>query len=520
MDIRGTSAIVTGGASGLGEATVRLLAERGARVVVLDIQDGPGEALAKEVGGVFAHADVTNTDEVIAAVERPRSSARSVRSSTAPASARPAAPSDGTAATSRPTTSTAFTKVISINLIGTFNCLRLAASAMSQTEPLADGERGAIVNTASVAAFDGQIGQAAYSASKGGLVGMTLPIARDLAVVGIRVNTIAPGLIDTPIYGSGEGVGGVQGQAQARRGVPRPAGLCRRVRQPGPGAGHQQLHERRDHPHRRRRPPAAQIAAIVATIEYSTEGHGPSSPSTARTPATPSTATSPAASKRPSTASKPTTPCGSGSSPGCRRSSRAGADLKEINAGRWPSPVHRARRVRRHHPPEAHQADHRRRRRAGPRRRDRDRPGVRPHRGVHDRHVRHSRGQAQPGGRRPGGLFRLPRKLPFNVAMELALTGDPIDAARAHHFGLVNVLCEPGEALARGRELAGRIEANAPVAVRATRHVVIGGHDRGRGHRLAAVGRGHGQGHGQRGLQGGADGVHREAPAPVDREVR
>src|SRR5439155_4556537 len=98
-----------------------------------------------------------------------------------------------------------FTKVVTINLIGTFNCIRLAATAMSQTEPLdADGERGAIVNTASVAAFDGQIGQAAYSASKGGVVGMTLPIARDLAAVGIRVNTIAPGLIDTPIYGQGE----------------------------------------------------------------------------------------------------------------------------------------------------------------------------------------------------------------------------------------------------------------------------------------------------------------------------
>src|SRR6202035_3546359 len=97
-----------------------------------------------------------------------------------------------------------FTRIISINLIGTFNCVRLAATAMSHTEPLADGERGAIVNTASLAAFDGQIGQAAYSASKGGVVGMTLPIARDLAVVGVRINTIAPGLIDTPIYGQGE----------------------------------------------------------------------------------------------------------------------------------------------------------------------------------------------------------------------------------------------------------------------------------------------------------------------------
>ena len=119
-----------------------------------------------------------------------------------------------------------FTKVVTINLIGTFNCIRLAATAMSQTEPLDEyGERGAIVNTASVAAFDGQIGQAAYSASKGGVVGMTLPIARDLSAVGIRVNTIAPGLIDTPIYGQGEGADAVQGAAQGRRAVPAPPRL-------------------------------------------------------------------------------------------------------------------------------------------------------------------------------------------------------------------------------------------------------------------------------------------------------
>ncbi len=125
---------------------------------------------------------------------------------------------------------------------------------MSQTEPLEDGERGAIVNTASLAAFDGQIGQAAYSASKGGVVGMTLPVARDLAVVGVRGNTIAPGLIDTPIYGSGPESEAFKAEAQTRRGLPRPARHSRGVRQPGPRAGHQQLHERRDHPHRRRLP--------------------------------------------------------------------------------------------------------------------------------------------------------------------------------------------------------------------------------------------------------------------------
>ena len=219
MDIRGTSAIVTGGASGLGEATVRRLNDRGARVVILDIQDGPGEALAKEVGGVYAHADVTNSEQVIAAVELAKELGplRSLVNCAGIGSASRTIGRDGSYESAHDLA--AFTRVISINLIGSFNCIRLAASAMSQTEPLADGERGAIVNTASVAAFDGQVGQAAYSASKGGMVGMTLPIARDLAVVGIRVNTIAPGLIDTPIYGSGEGRRGLQGQPQARPGV-------------------------------------------------------------------------------------------------------------------------------------------------------------------------------------------------------------------------------------------------------------------------------------------------------------
>ena len=205
MDIRGTSSIVTGGASGLGEATARLLAERGARVVVLDMNDAAGEALAKELGGAYAHADVTDPEQVIAAVEAAKELGplRVLVNCAGIGSASRTIGRDGSYESAHDLEH--FTKVIAINLIGTFNCIRLAATAMSQTEPLADGERGAIVNTASIAAFDGQIGQAAYSASKGGIVGMTLPIARDLAVVGIRVNTIAPGLIDTPIYGSGEG---------------------------------------------------------------------------------------------------------------------------------------------------------------------------------------------------------------------------------------------------------------------------------------------------------------------------
>jgi NAD(P)-dependent dehydrogenase (short-subunit alcohol dehydrogenase family) len=203
MDIRGTSAIVTGGASGLGEATVRLLAERGVRVVVLDMQDDKGEALAKEVGGVFAHADVTDTGEVIAAVEAAKElgTLRSVVNCAGIGWATRTIGRDGTYDSAHDLE--VYKKVVNVNLVGTFNVTRLAATAIAQTEPLEDGERGAIVNVASLAAFDGQIGQAAYSSSKGGVVGMTLPVARDLAVVGIRVNTIAPGLIDTPIYGFG-----------------------------------------------------------------------------------------------------------------------------------------------------------------------------------------------------------------------------------------------------------------------------------------------------------------------------
>ena len=195
---------MTGGASGLGEATVRLLAERGARVVVLDMADDAGEALAKETGGVFAHADVTNTDEVVAAVDAAKELGplRSLVNCAGIGWATRTIGRDGSYESAHDLA--VFEKVISVNLIGTFNCIRLAATAMAQTEARADGERGAIVNVASLAAFDGQIGQAAYSASKGGIVGMTLPVARDLAVVGVRVNTIAPGLIDTPIYGRGD----------------------------------------------------------------------------------------------------------------------------------------------------------------------------------------------------------------------------------------------------------------------------------------------------------------------------
>ncbi len=204
MDISGASAIVTGGASGIGAAAARLLTERGAKVVIADLQEDKGNALADELGGAFAKVDVTNTDDIVNAVEMAKSigPVRVLVNSAGIGWAQRTVGKDGSYDSAA--NLDAFKKVIAINLIGSFDCIRIAATAMSTTEPMENGERGAIVNIASVAAFDGQIGQASYSASKGGIVGMTLPIARDLAAIGVRVNTVAPGLIDTPIYGEGD----------------------------------------------------------------------------------------------------------------------------------------------------------------------------------------------------------------------------------------------------------------------------------------------------------------------------
>ena len=196
MDIAGASAIVTGAASGLGAATARRLAADGMRVVVLDLQDALGEETAGDIDGAFVHADVTNPDEVQTAVDAAMEMAP-LRVLVNCAGIGP--PARTVARDGSPHDLGHFTTVLNINLVGTFNCIRLAAAAMVTTEPMDHNERGAIVNTASVAAYDGQIGQAAYAASKGGIVGMTLPVARDLASAGVRVNTVAPGIIDTPL---------------------------------------------------------------------------------------------------------------------------------------------------------------------------------------------------------------------------------------------------------------------------------------------------------------------------------
>jgi NAD(P)-dependent dehydrogenase (short-subunit alcohol dehydrogenase family) len=202
FDLTGASAIVTGGASGIGEASARQLAALGARVVIADLQEEAGAAVAKDIGGLFVKCDVSSEADGSAAVAAASEMGPLRALVNSAGLGRPGRTIDRS---NEPMAQSAFEFVIRINLLGSFNMLRLSAAAMAKTDPVgADGARGAIVNMASVAAFDGQIGQAAYSASKGGIVGMTLPIARDLSASGIRVNTIAPGLIDTPIYGSGE----------------------------------------------------------------------------------------------------------------------------------------------------------------------------------------------------------------------------------------------------------------------------------------------------------------------------
>ena len=199
MQIKNSIFLVTGGASGLGAATARMAAESGGKVVIADMQAELGEKFAREIGGRFAKCDVTSEADGKAAVALALKEFGGLHVLVNCAGI---AIAEKTIGKEAPHALASFTRCITVNLIGTFNMIRLAADAMAKAVPNAAGERGVIVNTASVAAFDGQIGQAAYSASKGGIVGMTLPVARDLSRNGIRVCTIAPGIFETPLLGT------------------------------------------------------------------------------------------------------------------------------------------------------------------------------------------------------------------------------------------------------------------------------------------------------------------------------
>ena len=195
MDIQGKVFIVTGGASGLGEGTARMLAAAGGTVVIADMQAEKGEQVAREIGGAFVRCDVSNEADGQAVIAK----ATSLGKLMGLVNCAGIAPAEKTVGKTGPHSLAVYQKVIQVNLVGSFNMIRLAADAMAKNEPETTGERGCIISTASVAAYDGQIGQAAYSASKGGVVGMTLPIARDLARNGIRNMTIAPGIFGTPM---------------------------------------------------------------------------------------------------------------------------------------------------------------------------------------------------------------------------------------------------------------------------------------------------------------------------------
>jgi NAD(P)-dependent dehydrogenase (short-subunit alcohol dehydrogenase family) len=217
MEIQGKVFIVTGGASGLGEGTARAIAAKGGIVVIADMQQDKGQAVAKDIGGAFVKCDVSNEADGQAVVNQ----ATSMGKLMGLINCAGIAPAEKTVGKNGAHALATFTKTITVNLVGSFNMIRLAAQAMSQNDPEPTGERGVLISTASVAAYDGQIGQAAYSASKGGVVGMTLPIARDLARNGIRNMTIAPGIMGTPmLFGMPQEV-----QDALAAGVPFPSRL-------------------------------------------------------------------------------------------------------------------------------------------------------------------------------------------------------------------------------------------------------------------------------------------------------
>ncbi|EXU78870.1 3-hydroxy-2-methylbutyryl-CoA dehydrogenase [Comamonas aquatica DA1877] len=217
MDIQGKVFIVTGGASGLGEGTARMLAAHGAKVVVADMQADKGQAVAAEINGRFVRCDVSSEADGQAVVQQ----ATALGKLMGLVNCAGIAPAEKTVGKHGAHSLALYQKVITVNLVGSFNMIRLAAEAMSKNEPEATGERGVLISTASVAAYDGQIGQAAYAASKGGVVGMTLPIARDLARSGIRNMTIAPGIFGTPmLFGMPQEV-----QDALAAGVPFPSRL-------------------------------------------------------------------------------------------------------------------------------------------------------------------------------------------------------------------------------------------------------------------------------------------------------
>jgi NAD(P)-dependent dehydrogenase (short-subunit alcohol dehydrogenase family) len=254
MQIRDQVVIITGGASGLGAGTARLLAAAGAKVVIADVQDEAGAQLAAEIGGLFVHCDVTLENDGRAVVD----AAAALGALRGLVNCAGVAPAAKTLGKEGPHPLALFERTVAINLVGTFNMARLAAAAMALTAATVDGERGVIINTASVAAFDGQIGQTAYAASKAAVAGMTLPMARDLARSGIRVMAIAPGIFETPmLLGMPADVQDAAGKDGAVSAAARPP---RRVCPARAQHYRKRDAQRRNHPARWRHPHAAEIS--------------------------------------------------------------------------------------------------------------------------------------------------------------------------------------------------------------------------------------------------------------------